>query len=134
MTRAQYDAALAYARTLGAEHGHAAATWYEVSDAKDAAAVLAGIEDGDPAILDTFPFPDLSGQWADGLTGPKLVDDALSDTDMRHDDRHDLYADAYRDSCARCKAGDWFSDICDAYEDAFRVAVELEVARYCATF
>lgn len=118
---AAYDAAIEYARSLGAEHGHAAATWYfDGNTPADAyAPVLRGIEDGDPAILDTLPAPDLSGQWADSLTGPQLVRDALAAADI------DLSADdsVTDDSVA------WDNDICDAYEFAFSSAAEDEIAR-----
>ena len=98
----------AYARVTGDRDGGAAASWYTI-DETNAAAILRGIEDGDPAVLDTFPFPDLSGQWADTLTGPQLVRDALE------------YAGEDPDGD---EAQDAFGDICDAYEAAFSAAVE----------
>lgn len=53
----------------GREHGRRAGTWYECNDP---AAVLKGIEDGDPAIMDTFVIPDLSGEWS-GAPTPEHV-------------------------------------------------------------
>jgi hypothetical protein len=80
-----YDAALAYAAARGAGDGANAAGWY-VQDTiggrvsgdptKAARYILRGIDDGDSAVTDGFPFADLSGQWADSLTGPQLVNDA----------------------------------------------------------
>ncbi len=120
-----YDRAIAYARERGTSDGTNAAGWY-VQDAlrstRDDVAIrriLREIEDGDPAVLDTFPQPDLSGEWADTLTGPELVRDAL-------------------DAAGLTECGPGFyqpvesgfdSDICDAYELAFSEAVEAEIAR-----
>jgi hypothetical protein len=39
--------------------------------------VLAGIEDGDPEIMDALPFLDWSGQWADGPDWGQTFGDAL---------------------------------------------------------
>lgn len=116
-----YDRAIAYAADLGATDGRAAAGWYfDGNTSPDAyTAVLAGIEDGDPAVLDTFPSADLSGQWADSLTGPALVRDALQSAGIDLDS-DDAVTD---DSVA------WDNDICDAYESAFSTAVEDEIGR-----
>lgn len=126
-TDTQYDAALDYARKRGAEDGENAAGWY-VQDAfvrmplgnTDAAAhnarrILKGIEDGDPAMLDTFPYADLSGEWANSLTGPQLVEDALVTAGFSADGDIEAPSDI---------AGDWFTDICDAYEQAFSDAAQ----------
>ena len=74
-----YDRAIAYARERGAQDGHAAASWtYYGNTPRDwYARTLRGIEDGDPAVLDALPAPDLSGQYADTTTGPSLTLDAL---------------------------------------------------------
>jgi hypothetical protein len=119
-----YDRALAYARTLGAEHGANAAEWY-VQDTiggrvsgdpvKAARYILRGIEDGDSAITDGFPFADLSGQWADTLTGPQLEADALD-------------AAGVHDGDGLAEDMEWFTDICDAYESAFSEATETAIA------
>lgn len=113
-----YQAALRYASDLGAQHGKSAASWVEIPDERTARLILAGMEDCDPAILDTLPSADLSGQWADMLNGPALVSDALSEAGM--DDDADAWPDAY---------SDWFNDICDAYELAFDNAAKDEVSR-----
>lgn len=117
-TETAYDAAIDYARKLGAEHGRNAAGWWlqdELSPAVRpisrpvgrARRILAGIEDGDPAILDTFPAPDLSGEWADTLTGPELFEGALR---------------AAGDDTLRAGMT-VYGDVCDAYESAFSDAV-----------
>jgi hypothetical protein len=81
--------------------------------------ILAGIEAGDSAVTDTFPSADLSGQWADTLTGPQLVADAWHAAGVNEDQLDAL----------RAKGEDGFSEICDTYEAAFSQAVEDEIAR-----
>jgi len=120
-----YDAALTYATERGRQDGTNAAGWYtmdtiggRVSRAEDAQrgarAIIAGIEDGDPAVLDTFPAPDLSGERADSLTSSDLTRDAWAAAGIAPEDQ-----DGYEDA----------TDICDAYETAFSDAVENEIAR-----
>jgi hypothetical protein len=105
----------AYAREIGAEHGRNAASWFFDGNTprQTYARVLRGLEDGDPEVMDTIPHADLSGEWADRLTGPELVRDALSYVGWSGDDEDT----------------DWFSDICDAYELAFDTAAHDEIAR-----
>lgn len=103
----KYERAIEYARELGAQHGRKAASWLDI-DESNAARILAGITDGDPAIMDILPSPDLSGQWADSLTGPELVSDAW---DAAGVSRGTVKGDPTFDAA--------FSDICDAYEVAF---------------
>jgi len=114
------DAAISYAAETGRQHGIAAASWYDVNE-ENAAAILQGIEDGDPAVLDTFPFPDLSGQWADSLSGPQLVQNAIVNADdwsMTRAEWMAYWSDREADS-----------EICDAYDMAFGDAVTDEIAR-----
>lgn len=73
------------AETLGADAGRAAASWFEMPTARAAQKVLTGIEDGDPEILDSLPFCDLSGQWADGLTTQDIIRDAMNAADADGD-------------------------------------------------
>ena len=112
-TNALETNAEAYARVTGDRDGDAAASWYTVNET-NARAILRGILDGDPAVLDTFPTADLSGQWADTLTGPELVRDALDYAGQDPDGEAAEYA---------------FSDICDAYETAFSDAVACAIER-----
>ena len=118
-----YDAAIKYAAKRGRQDGTNAAGWYtmdtiggRVSRAEDAQrgarAIIAGIEDGDPAVLDTFPAPDLSGERADSSSD--LTRDAWAAAGIAPEDQ-----DGYEDA----------TDICDAYETAFSDAVSDEIAR-----
>lgn len=118
-----YDAAIAYATERGRAAGVDAAGWYtqdafggRVTRGNEAAArrILRGIEDGDPAVVDGFPSADLSGEWADTLTGPELVSESLEAAAIETDGD---------------EATDWFTEICDAYEAAFSTAAEDEITR-----
>lgn len=126
---AAYDAAIAYATERGRQDGANAIDWQYLpgggrdhSSAADIRAwaerTLQGIEDGDPETLDTIPTADLSGQWADTLTGPELLADAVRAADMTHD-----YPATDSDTAA-----DWFTDVCDAYENAFDSAAQDAIA------
>jgi hypothetical protein len=114
----KYDDAITYATTLGTEHGESAATWVEISES-NAQTILTGMEDGDPEILDALPSADLSGEWADTLTGPQLVLEALEHAESGVVDNDDP------------RLADWFTDICDAYELAFGDATQSAVAERC---
>lgn len=116
-----YDAAIRYATALGREDGAAAASWaYDGNTPREwYVAVRKGLADGDPAILDQLPAPDLSGQWAGTLTGPDLVRDAILASGADGTTMQD--AEEY-----------WFTDICDAYDDAFNDAVYADIERACA--
>lgn len=118
-----YERALAYATARGRQDGTNAAGWYELPDGSrsryDAAAlraILDGMAEGDPAVLDTLPAPDLSGQWADSLTGPQLAADAVLAAGIDVGQGID-------------ESDGWTADICDAYESAYVEAVEAEVSR-----
>ena len=111
-----YAAAIAYAEKRGREDGTNAAGWYTQDTFRDAPAyaaayVLRGLEDGDPAVMDTLPHADLSGEWADSLTGPALVADAI----VHADD----WTMTRAEWVAYWEAHDPFTDVCDAYELAF---------------
>jgi hypothetical protein len=112
---AAYNAAVEEAArsadTLGEEHGHNAATFVEVPNVDTARRIMTGIEDGDPAVLDMLPAPDLSGQWADGLS----VDSLMTYVDL--------------DGVPNTSSA--VDDVVAAYESAFSTAVEVEVSRAC---
>jgi hypothetical protein len=124
-----YTAAVEYARKRGAADGANAAGWYvqetiggRVTGDPVAAAryILRGIEDGDSAVTDGFPFADLSGEWADSLTGTALYDAAIVNADDWTMTRPDWVA--------YWAGHDAFSDVCDAYSDAFSSAAEDAIA------
>lgn len=101
--------------TAGAEAGRNAAAWWEQDaiggrangDVKATArAVMKGIDDGDPEILDAMPTLDLSGQWADGLRPWDIYHEvsgqdwpSFDDAGAAAEDLVDTYRDAY-DSAA----------------------------------
>ena len=86
----------AEAAQLGREAGENAAAWWE-QDAiggrvtrpgqaeETARLTLRGLEDGDPAVCDAIPYPNLSGEWAGDPTPASLYEelgvDAEDDTD-----------------------------------------------------
>lgn len=112
------DQAIAKAEEIGAEHGKAAASWFEVGTDYNARAIL------DRGLLDVFdpetvPAPDLSGEWADGYLPRDLFEDATG-LDAHLEATWDQ--DAYQDV---------LTELCDAYELAFSTAVEAEITRVC---
>lgn len=86
------------ARELGREAGRAAATWYFDGNTADEtyAAVRRGIDEGDPAILDTFKVPDLSGEWADSPTPASIMAEVYARPE-RHADAEDDVCRAWED-------------------------------------
>lgn len=82
MTDREFEQLTQEAAKLGREAGENAAAWWEqdaiggraTSGERDRAELtLKGIEDGDPAVMDSLPFPNLSGQWADDPTPQTLM-------------------------------------------------------------
>jgi len=116
LTDNHYEDCLAAATDLGRAEGQSAASWVFDGNTDDAEyqRVLAGIDNGDPEILDELPAADLSGQWADGLTPDGLAELVASAVDG---------VDAV-DLTSRSETLD---RICDAYEGAFNDAVAREV-------
>ena len=83
------------ARKAGRERGLAAASWVFDGNTTDTAyrAVLQGIIDGDPAVLDQVSAPDwLSGEWA-GESITELLGES-SGNDERDDEVADVYVEA----------------------------------------
>lgn len=115
MTTSKYDKAIDYAGDKGREDGLAAAGWYfDGNTSEDTCRrVLQGIDDGDPAILDTLPRPDLSGQWADGINGPELYSETCEHAELDPDDQFDSL----------------FDEICTEYEHGFQQASQDEILR-----
>lgn len=100
---------LAHARERGESDGKAAATWVEISEPETAVAWLE-----DERQLDDLPSPNLSGEWADDITGPQLFAEILDAAGCEPLDGDD--------ECA-----EWFTETLDAYSDAYRRAAEEHV-------
>lgn len=86
------------ARAMGADHGKSAASWYFDGNttAETYTAVLKGIEDGDPAILDTFPSAPLSGEWAGEPTPRSVLDElGIDDNEPGADDLLEAYEQGF---------------------------------------
>jgi len=115
------DQTIEQAAKIGREHGTNAAAWWEqdalggrvTGDTRSTAeAVLKGIEDSDPQVLDGLPYPDLSGQWADGYSSHDLLDE------LDVNDGDTSFIEGLTD------------EIFTAYEMAFAEAVESAVTAY----
>lgn len=107
ITDQEYAKLLAQCRKAGAEAGVNGAAWW----AQDAIGgrsrgdprpiaerVLKGIEDGDLEILDSLPWLDLSGQWADGATAEGVLYDANVEAELEPEEEDEL-VEAYRAAC-----------------------------------
>lgn len=109
----------ARAAAIGAEHGRLSASWAFDGDTEQSRyrEVLKGIEADDPAVLDSFREPGLSGEFADdfGLTD---LDRALT-TKECHDQGH------------KASDHDDWSAACDAYEEAARNAFWAAIEATC---
>jgi hypothetical protein len=90
------------AASIGAEHGKSAASWVfdGNTDTDSYRRVLAGIEDGDPLVMDAYRIPDLSGEFADDYTLSDLMRDL--GLPLRHTLESDLddYATAWEDAAS----------------------------------
>lgn len=105
-----YTAAVDRARVMGAANGNDAATWVLDGSASvsTAARLYRGIEEGDPEVLDELPATNLSGEWAGTIT----ADELMAECTML--DRDEVPVEV----------ADWLlSEVCDAYDDGFTVAV-----------
>jgi hypothetical protein len=100
--------AIESARQEGYDAGVAAGSWLldGNSSEDEARALLRGLDDGDPAVLDSLPASPLSGEWADAPTPA----DVLDWFDVEEDD-----------DCAEA--------VLSAYEEAFSRGVEDEAYR-----
>lgn len=80
----------------GYERGRAAGSWLVDGNTDEGTlrAILAGFDDGDPAILDACPDP-LSGEWA-GESIPELFDIPIGGEWPADDDLTE-YEDGFRD-------------------------------------
>jgi len=98
------------ARKLGAQHACAAASWIaDNTDPGHAQRVLSMLDDGDPAAEQFLPSsPDLSGEYAGGLTPAKLAAE-IAEAEVSDSDLIDALASAYEDGVS-----DAFTDACAA--------------------
>ena len=104
------DKAVAEAEKLGKAHGINAAEWAiqdswggRVSSPQDyqaAKAFLDGAEAGDPAIMDRFNPPNLSGEWADSMTPAKLIEEVTDGEIMLTEEEADAVCQAYETEAA----------------------------------
>jgi hypothetical protein len=120
-----WPAVLDALREAGAHAGVAAAEWWAQDTigarasgdvARTARAVLAGLDDGDPAVCDTLPACDLPGQPDD----PRIAQ-WYSDTAPFGTPAWETLGTARR------------GEAIDAYRDGFATTVEHEVAGHCHT-
>lgn len=70
------DADCTAARLAGLDAGKCAAGWIYL-DQPTAVRLLAGMREGDPAVLDGYAAPNLSGEWA-GESENEILGDILS--------------------------------------------------------
>lgn len=112
------------AHKLGRRHGINAGSWYfERDTAPDYKAVLKGIEDGDPEVLDSLPGTPLSGEFADSMTPQKLLERIGVDFWVGHEQE--------RPGGLNQNESEFEAHLCDLYEDGFREGVEFEITNTC---
>lgn len=115
--RVSFQSLMAKAYSLGQDHGEAAAGWYwddATTSIDDYRRVHKGIEEGDSEIMDSLPHADLSGEMADGMTPRRLYEEVG-------------VPDNLTDGLT-----DWLlTDLCEAYESGFTIAVESAVRHSC---
>lgn len=120
-----------YAADIGRSHGTAAAQWVFDGNTDDGTyrRVLAGIEDGDPEILDAYHVPDLSEDYTTGDLGSELAQDSEADG---HDADLGVAYGAYRQA-ARDAFWQETERIAREHIDSAAIA-ELQAAGYEITY
>lgn len=108
---------LSAARRDGKAAGESAASWaFDGNTSRETyARIIRGFEDGDPEILDSLPWPNLSGEWAGDPTPRSLAED-------------------YGITEERDPSGDLTADACDAWEDAASSAFKRALTAACRAF
>lgn len=109
----------ALAEDAGRDHGQAAASWYFDGNTETSTyrSVLAGIEEGDPRVTDTFPAGPLSGEFADGPFPADVLSDLdVDDSDAAADEYLSAYEDGFYSASAEAieraaRAGSFPSDV-----------------------
>ena len=110
----RYRETMRAARIEGAKAGKSAASWWD-DPRQDYAAVLAGLDAGDPETLDALPWLDLSGEWADGITDGDILSRCVVGCDATERDFEDGTVD----------------EVVNAFRDAHDDALRAEVERIC---
>jgi hypothetical protein len=107
------------ARKLGAEHGHNAGTWVDVSSEDDAREAIQRDNLGELFELYDIAGP-LSGEWADGMTPDYLMESiGAPEPEVPEGSSWLDVANAY----------ELQNEVCDAYEQAYYDAWREEVLR-----
>jgi hypothetical protein len=115
---------LEHARAMGKEHGENAASWVfngPLPDDTSYARILQGIEDGDPAVLDWLPQYDLGRSFPDQGDPTEALLAHLGPFEPLVKERG-MWREQWEELGNAC---------CDAFEEAFRQAVEFTVANTC---
>lgn len=90
------------ARKLGQQHGKNAAGWvfYGDTSLETYARFLAGIQEGDPQVMDSVREPSFSGEYSDEYSETDLAEDLGFDreTEDEWDDVVYVYLDAAREA------------------------------------
>jgi hypothetical protein len=117
----QYQQKTDEAREYGRQQGEAAASWFFDGNTEEETvrAVLRGIEDGDPVVLDRLPYCDLSGQWADEPVPTTVLNDLGITVEQGEEGHGFLVVEDY----------DEVSDIVAVYEDSFNEGMVLAVEK-----
>lgn len=122
MTDREFNFLLAEAAQLGREAGKNAAAWWQQDaiggrvtrgERECAERTLKGMEDGDPMVIDSLPYPNLSGEWAGDPTPQSLMEEL---------------------DCEDSTTPEEQSELCCAWEDASGAAVAGEIERLCREF
>lgn len=96
------------AKRDGRDAGKNAASWawepgrmMQRQERESAERILRGIEDGDPAILDAYRLPNLSGEYAGDPTPSSLMEDyGVADDDPRREWLEDAVRTAWEDAAS----------------------------------
>jgi hypothetical protein len=119
-----FDALITEAEKMGEHDGTAAGSWAVDGNTTEETcrALVAGIDEGDPTVLDGLPFLDLSGQWADGPTVGDIIAEVVQHADDNGDP--DVFLAAVRNLSTEDEDA-----VIDAYRMAYDTAVQDEVYR-----
>lgn len=123
-----YDAAMIAAASAGEAAGTDAAINYVTRD--NAAALLSGLNAGDPAVEDGMPYLDLSGQWADGTTDRDVLREIeawANRVDASAGDFVYAVGVAYGSAAGNSEALETATALVETYRDAFNQAVSEKI-------